>query len=88
MADANLALLVNLYVILLHANCNGLTSYILEDDVVMESIVRSATNLDSQHCRIAMSTATLHDYQIAIGLLCFDNKLRYWVKPRCTLWFS
>jgi hypothetical protein len=47
MADADLILLVSLYVVLLQALCDDLTSYTLEDDVVMESTVGSATNLDS-----------------------------------------
>jgi hypothetical protein len=35
-----------------------------------------------------MSTAALFDYRLATGLICFDDNLRYWVKPRSTTWFS
>jgi hypothetical protein len=88
MADAELALLVGVYVVLFHAFCEAQRSQTLEDDVLMDCNVGGMTNLDSQHYRIAMSTAALYDYRLATGLLCFDDDLRYWVKPRCTLWFS
>jgi hypothetical protein len=29
-----------------------------------------------------MSTIALYSYHISSGLLCFDDELRYWVKPR------
>jgi hypothetical protein len=88
MADAEVALLVGLYVVLLQAFSEAQCAHILEDDVVMDCNVGGMRNLDSQHLRIAMSTAALYDYRLAMGLLCFDDDLRYWVKPRCTLWFS
>lgn len=35
-----------------------------------------------------MSTPVLYNYCLASGLLCFDDGLRYWVKPHSTVWFS
>jgi hypothetical protein len=88
MADVEIALLVSLLVVLVQAFYEFRRCLELEDDVLTESILGGGAALDSQDCQVALSTAALYDYRIAIGLICFDDELRYWVKPRCTLWFS
>jgi hypothetical protein len=88
MADVEIALFLSLYVVLIQTLCEYQPSYALEDDLVVEGGVGGRSVLESQDLQIAMSTTTLYDYRIAAGLICFDDDLRYWVKPHCTLWFS
>jgi hypothetical protein len=54
----------------------------------MESSAGAGTLLDFEYSHIAMSIATLYDYRIFAGLICFEDDLQYLVKPRCRLWFS
>jgi hypothetical protein len=88
MEDIEVAFLVSLYVVLVQTLCASRPQFAVEDDILLESTVGGAASLDSRYCRIAMSTAALYDYRISACLICFDDDLRFWVKPRCTLWFS
>jgi hypothetical protein len=88
MEDVKIALHLSLYIILVQTLYTCRPSYALEDDIVMESSAGAWTLLDSHYYHIAMSIAALYDYMISIGLICFEDDLRYLVKPRYTLWFS
>jgi hypothetical protein len=86
--DVDIALITALYVILIQAFADCHRSYGLHDDVVMDGWLSGASLLDSHNCTLAISTAALFDYRLFAGLICFDDELRYWVKPRSTTWFS
>jgi hypothetical protein len=88
MEDVEVALLVSLYVVLVQTFYTLQAPFALDDDIVLESNLGRGTAFDSQYSRIAMSTAALYDYRICAGLICFDDELRFWMKPRCTVWFS
>jgi hypothetical protein len=88
MEDVKIALHLSLYIILVQTLYTCRPSYALEDDIVMESSAGAWTLLDSHYYHIAMSIAALYDYMISIGLICFEDDLRYWIKLRCMLWFS
>jgi hypothetical protein len=47
-----------------------------------------SSGIHSNELQLAVSTVALYDYRISCGLLCFDDQLRWWVKPRSTTWFS
>jgi hypothetical protein len=51
---------------------------------MQEGIVGGNNILDSHDLQLVISTAALFDYRLAIGLICFDDSLHYWVKPRST----
>lgn len=36
--------------------------------------------------QIAISTAALHNYHVSCRILCWDNELRYWIKPQSITW--
>jgi hypothetical protein len=82
--DVNVALITALYVVLIQAFADYHCNYGLHDDVVMDDSLSGASLLDSHDCALAISTATLFDYRLSAGLICFDDKLRYWVKSRST----
>jgi hypothetical protein len=88
MEDVEIALFLSFYVVLIQTLCSSQAPHAIEDDTIMESTGGLGSSLDSYYCRIAISTAALYDYRISTGLICFDDELRFWVKPRCTLWFS
>jgi hypothetical protein len=50
--------------------------------------VGASSILDSHDLQLAISTVALFDYRQVVGLICFDDTLRNWVKPRSTTWFS
>jgi hypothetical protein len=86
--DINVALITALYVVLIQAFANCHRSYGLHDDIVMDGWLSGASLLDSHDCALVISTATLFDYRLSAGLICFDDELRYWVKRRSITWFS
>ena len=88
MEDVEIALLLSLYVVLIQMLCACRPSYAFEDDIVMESLAGAWTLLDLHYYHIVMSIAALYNYRISTRLICFEDDLRYWIKPRCTLWFS
>jgi hypothetical protein len=88
MEDVEVALLVSLYVVLVQTLYALQPQFAVEDDILLESTLSGGTSLDSQYSRFAMSTTALYDYRISAGLICFEDDLRFWVKPHCTLWFS
>jgi hypothetical protein len=88
MEDVEVALLVSLYVVLVQTLCASQAPFTVEDDNLLESTMGLGTSFDSQYSCIAMSIVALYDYRISVGLICFEDDLRFWVKPRCTLWFN
>jgi hypothetical protein len=88
MEDLEIALLVCLLVVLVQALCESRRSSEFKDDLLMESTLAGPAALDSNDSQVAISTAALYDYRVTTRLICFDDDLRYWVKSRCTLWFS
>jgi hypothetical protein len=85
--DMEVALLLSLYVVLIQvlAAC-GLT-YASEDGIFGGS-TQGGSLLDSDNSALTISTLALYDYRLCTGLICFEDNLRYWVKPRSTTWFS
>jgi hypothetical protein len=86
--DVEIQLLLSLYMVLIQALFQSKPTVTRDDDIACNGGVGTLSMLHSEHVQIAMSTAALYDYRLASGLLCFDDGLRYWVKPRCTVWFS
>jgi hypothetical protein len=86
--DLEMALLISLYVVLLQAIGESQLYLPTDDHTFLESTLGSGSSLDSHYVQVAVSTAALYDYRLSCGLLCFDDELRYWVKPRSTTWFS
>jgi hypothetical protein len=60
----------------------------VEDHSLEELTIGSLSSLNSLDVQLALSTAALHDHMLSCGLICFDDDLRYWVKPKNTTWFS
>ena len=86
--DMEMALLVSLYVVLMQAIGESQLYFLTDDHTFLESTLDLGSSLDSHYVQVAISTAALYDYRLSCGLLCFDDELRYWVKPRSTTWFS
>jgi hypothetical protein len=86
--DVELALLVSLYVVLFHAIGECQPSFAAEDHLMQDSTIGLGSCLHSHDVQVAVSTAALYDYRLSYGLICFNDDLRYWVKPRSTTWFS
>jgi hypothetical protein len=86
MDDLEIALLVSLYVVLVQALLESSPSYEVPDSVMVESVFADTTALTD--VQIALSAAALHDHRLQSGLICRDDELRYWVKPRSTVWFG
>jgi hypothetical protein len=86
--DVEIALLLSLYVVPLQAITDCQPLFTAEDQSLQELITGSLSPLDSHDVQLALSTTALHDHRLSCGLICFDDDLRYWVKPRSTTWFS
>jgi hypothetical protein len=82
--DMEVAFLTSLYVILIQALGKCQPRYVVKDDVLMEGTMSAAALTNLQDCALVVSTAALYDYHLSTGLICFDNELRYWVKPCST----
>jgi hypothetical protein len=56
------------------------------DDQVAIALVQ---NLDDAMAtsQITLSNVALHDYRVTLNLLTSNSDLRWWVKPRSTMWF-
>ena len=63
-------------------------TYVGEDHIMGEATVGGVIAMDLEELWLAMSTVALYNYYISVGLFCFDNELRYWVKPRSITRFS
>ena len=88
MEDVDIALLLSFFVVLIQTISQVQRPHDADDDILFDTAASAGSAMDSHDSHMAMSTAALYDYRISTGLLCFDDELRYWVKPRCTLWFS
>jgi hypothetical protein len=88
MADVDVALLLCLFVVLIQTLYSCQLAAGSDDDIMLESAAPTGTAMDSHDSHIALCVAALHDYRISTGVIYFDDELRYWVKPRCTLWFN
>lgn len=86
--DVEMVLLVNLYVNLVLAIGECQPSFAVEDHSLQDSTFGLGFSLESQDVQVAVSTAALFDYRLNCGFICFNNDLRYWMKPRSTTWFS
>ena len=53
-----------------------------------DAFFTGSSGIHSNELQLAVSTAALYDYRISCGLLCFDDQLQWWVKPRSIMWFS
>jgi hypothetical protein len=85
--DMEVALFFSLYVVLIQALAACGLTYALEDGVFGGS-TQGSLLLDLDKSALTISTLALYDYHLCIGLICFEDNLRYWVKSHSTTWFS
>jgi hypothetical protein len=86
--DLELLLFVCLSEVLIQALIECKPTYSFDDDVVIDAVIQGITMLESYDIQLVTSVAALHDYHLAFGLICFNNELRFWLKPRSIVWFS
>jgi hypothetical protein len=86
MEDIEMAMFVALYVALIQALLECRPSFETADCLATE--LACAIHSPMEDVQVAVSTAALHDYRLRCGLLCQNDELRYWVKPRSTTWFN
>ena len=60
----------------------------LEDPILIDSIIGSTGIFESHEIEFIVSIAALYDFCLMSSLFCFDDELRFWVKPRSSVWFS
>ena len=80
--------LVGLFVVLIQALIEFEPNHDLEDLILINSIIGSTNIFESRESELVVSTTALYDFHLMTGLLCFVDELRFWAKPRSSLWFS
>jgi hypothetical protein len=85
MDDLEFVLFGTFFVVLIQSLIEASLTTIVDDHILTESILSGYNDLDSHDVQLAMVTAALYDYRLNCGLLCFEDDLRFWVKPRSTI---
>lgn len=67
--------------VLIQSFIDWMPVYSTDDDIAFNDGVGASAMLEAEHMQLAVSTAALHNYRLTSGLICFDDGLRYWVKP-------
>jgi hypothetical protein len=88
MDELELVLFGILLVILVHTLIESRPASAVEDHMVTDGTFGGCIDLDSNDVQFAMAIATLYDYRVNCGLLCFKDDLRFWVKPRSMVRFG
>ena len=80
--------LARLFVVLIQALIEFEPNHNLEDPILINSVIESASIFESREIELIVSTVALYDFHLMSGLFCFDDELRFWVKPQSSVWFS
>ena len=88
MENLGLALPMSLYNLFIQTLMESKPSSTLENQAVINTFSTCNSSIDSNEFQLAISIAALYDYCISCGPLCFDDQLRWWMKPTSTTWFS
>ena len=80
--------LAGLFVVFIQALIEFEPNHDLEDPILIDSIIGSTGIFESREIELVVSIAALYDFCLMSGLLCFDDELRFWMKPQSNMWFS
>jgi hypothetical protein len=88
MDELELVLFGTFLVILVQTLIELRPSSAVEDHMLTYGTFEGCIDLDSNDVQFAMATAALYNYWVNCGLLCFEDDLRFWIKPKSTIWFG